>query len=295
MVSFSLLGAVMKCFFLLFCTLFFPLHSQYLEKRHYDLRNDPIDVVIPCAAIDVEILEQCIQGAKDNFQNLRRIIIVSKEKYTDNAEWFDEANYPFSIRDIANELIPNEKDAREYFKNGGRVGWYFQQLLKLYAPLVIPGISTNVVVLDADTIFLRPVTFLNDQNGGLYAFGTEYHPPYFRHMDRLIPGLKKVFPRYSGICHHMLFQKDVIETLLSTIESIHQKEAWKAFCNLVDPSMLYYSGMAEYEIYFNFIFTTSDQMKIRPLKFLNVPNLYYLPKWKRQGFDYVSCHCYLRH
>ncbi|NGX58298.1 MAG: hypothetical protein K940chlam3_01203 [Chlamydiae bacterium] len=284
----------MKWFFLIIFLFFAPLHSNLLEKRTYDLRDDPIDVVIPCVAKDLEILELCIQGAKDNIQNIRRIIVVSPQKYTDNAEWYDEQQYPFSMLDIAKELIENESAAVEYYQNGGRVGWYFQQLLKIYTPLIIPGISTNVLVLDADTVFLRPVKFLNDRNGGLYSTGSEYHRPYFAHMKKLVPGLVKVYPQCSGICHHMLFQKDVILELIRIIEEHHQKDAWKAFCNLVDPSMLFHSGMAEYEIYFNFIFTTSDQMEIRPLKFCNVSSLSDVLYWKRMGYDFVSCHHYLR-
>ena len=284
----------MKWIFLFLCTILFPIHGQYLEKRVYDLHDHPIDVVIPCVAKDLEVLEQCIQGAKNNFEGIRRIIVVSPERYTNSAEWYDEAEFPFSIRDIAEELVSNKKEALVFLKNGERAGWYFQQLLKLYAPLVIPGISSNVVVLDADTIFLKPVKFLNNKNGGLYGIGREYHLPYFKHMNRLIPGLSKVYPQYSGVCHHMLLQRDVIQQLFHTIETIYQKEAWKAFCNLVDPATLPFSGMSEYEIYFNFIFTTSDQMSIRPLRFQNISRLSEVKKYKRQGYDFVSCHSYSR-
>ena len=88
-----------------------------------------------------------------------------------------------------------------------QVGWYYQQLLKLYAAFVIPDISSNVLIVDADTIFLNPVHFLNAQHAGLYNPGTEYNPPYFEHAAKLIPNFKKLFPQHSGISHHMLFQK----------------------------------------------------------------------------------------
>ena len=46
-------------------------------------------------------------------------------------------------------------------KKEKRIGWYYQQLLKQYAPFVIPKISSNVLILEPDTIFLKQVTFMN--------------------------------------------------------------------------------------------------------------------------------------
>ena len=273
-----------RFFFTIFFTVLLPLYS--FEQVTYDLRNDPIDIVIPCCGKDVEILEQCIAGAKNNISNVRRVIIVSPEKYTDNAEWYNEKDYPFSKNDIAKALGMNE--------NASRIGWYFQQLLKIYAPVTIPGISSNVLIIDADTVFLRPVKFLNEKNGGLYAHDTRIHHPYFIHMNKLIPGLKRAFPKLSGICHHMILQKDVIVHLIETIESRHQIDAWKAFCQLVDPKHHKFSGMAEYEIYFNFVFSTTDQVQLRQLKFANISSLTMIPHFKQRGYDFVSCHHYMR-
>jgi hypothetical protein len=88
-----------------------------------------IDVVIPAHIKDKEILDHCILGIKKNVKNLRRVIVVSKEKYTDKAEWFDEKLYPFSFAEISEIL------------NHQNVGWNYQQLLKLYSVLIIPNIS----------------------------------------------------------------------------------------------------------------------------------------------------------
>jgi len=65
-----------------------------------------IDAVIPAHPKDLETLEYCIKGIKKNVKNIRRIIVVSKSKLTDNAEWFDEALYPFSYPEVA-KLVNN--------------------------------------------------------------------------------------------------------------------------------------------------------------------------------------------
>ena len=95
-----------------------------------------IDIVIPTHKKDLQILEYCIEAAKKKIVGAGRIIVISKERYSENAEWFDEALFPFSI-----ELV------QSYV--GSTCGWYFQQLLKFYAPLVIPNISENVLLPNA--------------------------------------------------------------------------------------------------------------------------------------------------
>ena len=100
-------------------------------------------------------------------------------------------------------------------------GWYYQQLLKLYALYAIPKISSNVLCLDSDTVFLNPVSFISEEGGSLFNPGYEYHKPYFEHIARFVPGLKKVYPKYSGISHHMLFQKPIMDDLFADVEKKH--------------------------------------------------------------------------
>ncbi len=278
--------------FILFC-LFFQ-NAYAFEKVHYRLEREPIDVVIPCTDKDIPTLDLCIEGIRQNGRDVRRIIVVSARRLTDQAEWFDEKNYPFTPLDLAMEIYGDERRAGAFAVKGSQLGWIYQQLLKLYASFTIPDISSDILILDADTIFLNPVSFRGPSGEGLYNPGSEYHLPYFEHMDRLIPGLKKLFPGYSGISHHMLFQRSVLEDLLHTIESIHQIDAWKAFCRCIDHRYLHCSSMSEYEIYFNFVFTRSDQMQIRPLKWADQTQVAHLGRFKREGYSCASCHSWCR-
>ena len=282
----------MRYLFVLLC-LFFQIAYGF-EKVHYHLENDPIDVLILCTEKDLPTLDLCIDGIRKNGEGVRRVIVLSPRQLTDKAEWFDEKNYPFTPFDLAMEIFGNEEQARSFTSSGSRVGWIYQQLLKLYAPFVIPDISSNILILDADVIFLNRVSFLGSSGEGLYNPGFEYHAPYFGHMGRLIPGLKKVFPADSGICHHMLFQRSVLEDLLSTIESIHHVEAWKAFCRCIDHKWVHWSSMSEYEIYFNFVFTRSDQMQIRPLKWAERTQVAHLARLQRERYTFACCHSWCR-
>jgi hypothetical protein len=82
--------------------------------------------------------------------------------------------------------------------------------------------------------------------------------------------------------------------LFSRIRKYHHTEPWKAICNVIDITHLLGSCFSEYEIYFNFVFARSDQMKIRKLKMLNTGGCDDLEKFREDGYDYISCHAYLR-
>lgn len=269
--------------------------EAFAISKHYQFYNEPIDVVIPSTEKDLAILNLCIAGIKKNCQNIRRIIVVSETPLTDQAEWFDEQLYPFNKEKVALYLLKEDiMAARNFLRSSSRVGWYYQQLLKYYALYVIPGISSNVLILDSDTIFLNPIELMDTNFAGLYNPGFEYHQPYFVHANRLLPGLKRIYPKYSGISHHMLFQMSVLQDLFHTVENYHKKPLWQVFCHCVDLNELQGSGASEYEIYFNFVFDRTDQVHLRPLKWANVQDFDNLESYQIQGYHYVSCHAWMR-
>lgn len=260
-------------------------------KLKYKFRKDPIDVVIPCSKKDLSTLDLCIESIKNNVKDLRRVIVVSAERYTQNAEWFDESVFPFNKYDIGYQIFnENAEGASWFISKCYRAGWIYQQLLKFYAPFVIPGISTNVLIVDSDAIFYQPVQFTDNFGAGLYNPGTENHSAYFSHMERLLPGLKRVYPEHSGISHHMLFQSSVLKDLFAQVESYHKLPFWQALCRCIDKNELFLSCLSEYEIYFNFVFSRTDQVKIRPLKWMNADDFSSSAREEHRNlnFDYVS-------
>lgn len=277
------------------CSFLFGAEAPFAKVR-YTFSQEPIDVVIPCAGKDVEILSLCINGIRTYGKNIRRIIVVSDRKLTDKAEWFDEKNYPFSKKTLAKEIFYGDRKAKKKFLNRrhSRIGWIFQQFLKLYAPLVIPGISSNVLVLDADVIFVNPVEFMNQQGGPLFNCATEYYPPYFEHMGRVLPGLHRVRDGCSGVAHHMLFQRPILEDFFDLICKQHKLPAWKAICRCIDREKADGSSLSEYEMYFNFVLLRTDQATLRTLPFLDVSPLKNIAKYQNRGYAYVTSHSYSR-
>lgn len=287
--------SLIVCVVLFFCSM--SCKSSF-QKISFTFIDEPIDVVIPAIEKDLETLPLAIRAIRQYGKNVRNIYVVSPKKLTNEAEWFPEKKYPFSLYDVALAIYKDKTRAKNYLAlPGNRIGWILQQFIKLYAPLVIPGISTNVLVLDADTVFLKPVSFLNERFEPLFNPAFEYHKTYFEHAARLLPGFSKVFKNYSGISHHMMFQKNVIEHLFATIESIHHMPAWQAMCHCIDivtTGKLELSTISEYEIYFNYMFTNSDQGHIRHLKWRNVHSIDSIERYKNGGYDFISCHSWMR-
>ena len=285
-------------FSFLFFSLALSLHVQagQQKKIHYPLVSDPIDVVIVSHPKDKTTLDDCIDGIRENCNKVRRVIVVSSEELTDKAEWFNEDQFPFNKNTIALTIARGSKErAAKFFHGKHRTpGWYLQQLLKLYSPLVIPDISSNVLVIDADTIFMRTVEFLNDSFGGLFCYNTqdEAKEPYFQHAKRLVPGYKRVHHDVYSVCHHMLLQRPILEDLFRTVEEYHEVPFWKAFCLCVDLSQN--KGASEFEIYYNYALTHTDQVELRKLKWTNSSKLSQKDSFKKQGYHFVSFHTYLR-
>jgi hypothetical protein len=279
----------------LYCIFFFLYLSAFLhaEKIHYQLTNEPIDVVIVCHPKDKNTLEYCIDGIRENCSQIRRVIVVSPVKLTDKCEWFDEKNFPFDKNKVAYVIGKGDKKKIKRFVNHCSVGWYFQQLLKLYAPFVIPEISSNVLMIDADTIFMNPVVFLNPLNGAIFCMiASEGKPYYFEHAQRLVPGYQRIYPGLYCVTHHMLFQKPILIDLFETVEKYHQTSFWIAFCLCVEYKKC--RAASEYEIYFNFAMNHTDQLSLRPLIWMNSGHLEKREQFKNEGYHFVSFHDYMR-
>ncbi len=272
--------------------------SDYSFKKNitYNLQQAPLDVVLVAHEKDSKTLELSIAAIKKHVKKLQRVIVVSEKKLSHNAEWFDEGLFPFTKRTVALEIFSGNSNLADVYLNDNktRIGWIYQQLLKLYAQFIIPDISPNMLIVDSDTIFLQDIDFISESGGGLYCVGTEYYKPYFEHAARLLPGFEKIYLPHSGIVHHMLMQRSILEDFFSTVEAIHNMPLWQALCTSIDKKHLYGSALSEYELYFNFACARTKQVSIRPLVWKNnaLANCDF-NQLAKDGYDFVSCHDYL--
>ena len=256
-------------------------HTKDKKLRKYVSFNDIVssfDIVIPVGPNDKSVIEQQIKHTQKNIIGYRNIYLICYDPSItiDGCITINENIFPFNINTVA-----------EHHGKLKQNGWYLQQLLKLYAGKIIPDILDKYLVIDADTFFLKPTTF-EENNKCLYNYSTEYHKTYFHHMQKLDKDLTKIDKNKSGICHHMIFEKKYINELISKIEKNHNELFYNIFLKTVTNKNG--SGASEYEIYFNYMLKYNpDKIQIRKLRWENMKK----PK-TNSNYDYISCHWYMR-
>ena len=244
------------------------------------------DIVIPVGPNDSKKVIQQLEYTKKNIVGYRHIYLVSFDASLNisGTITIDERIFPFNIMSVASIHGKN-----------GRNGWYLQQLLKLYAGIVIPDILPRYLVIDSDTFFIKPTTFVSDTNKCMYNYGFENHVPYFDHGRRLLPYFRREIANMSGICHHMMFEtKYVVEFMNAVLETNKRLSMsfWEIFLHMVSPEHYLHSGASEYELYFNYmIHNHSDEIVIRQLPWKNSNTKRDLTNNKQ--FNYVSIHWYM--
>ena len=255
-----------------------PQGDRLISKLN-ELKNyENFDIVIPVGPNDKSIIEQQITYTKKNIIGYRNIYLICYDPSIniDGCIIIDENIFPFNIDTIVKHHGKLERN-----------GWYLQQLLKLYAGKIIPNILDKYLVIDSDTFFLKPTTFV-ENNKCLYNYGTEYNKLYFHHMEKLDKDFTKVYKRKSGICHHMIFETKYVDELISRIEINHNDLFYNIFLKTVTEKSS--SGASEYEIYFNYMLKYNpDKIQIRKLSWINTNKID-----TGSNYDYVSYHYYMR-
>jgi hypothetical protein len=244
------------------------------SDNHYGL----MDIVIPVGPNDIEIINTQIIYTKANILYHRNIYLIhaNTDLKIEGCTTVSENMFPFNMSTI-----------EQLYGKTTRNGWYLQQLLKLYAGFIIPGILDRYLVVDSDTFFLKPTEFI--KNGKcLYTYGKEYHLPYFDHMKRLHPSFKRVDKLKSGVCHHMMFDTSIIKEIINLVETYHRCKFYEIFLKSVTD--IQNSGASEYELYFNYVLQNyPDGIILRTLEWENVDKL-----TKNIKNDFESLHWYIR-
>jgi hypothetical protein len=245
------------------------------------------DIVIPLGPNEIERFYQQIEYTKKNIVGFRNIYIITCNTNIkcDDCIIIDENIFPFK------NFISSHFE--KYNNKSNRNGWYFQQLLKLYASIYISSILDNYLVIDADVFFLKPIQFIDDENKFILSTGNEFHKPYFKHMERIHNTFQKVHKK-SGICHHMIFNKQFVQEIFKIVEEKHNLPFWQVFISLVDEHKKYpvnrsESGASEYELYFNYMIKNhSDKIIIRNLNWENISISNFNKNLYNLNFDFIS-------
>jgi hypothetical protein len=246
--------------------------------------NSKIDVVIPVAVKDKYKLEKSLKGILTNSKNpINKIYIVAEDlKIRDSISlederivWLSEKIYPFSKKDIENLLVSNSSTY-------AHASWYYQQLLKFYVFEAIPDISDNALILDSDFVFIRPVEFVTDDGKAILSYGypfkwltgTSTYPnsgiehSHIHHARTFVKDWDIVNP-FSGMHHHMVFNREIMSELFKNVEQHNKEPFWKAFVSRVN--LRKWTSASEYVIYFHFASKKfRDKIELRHLNTIDI-------------------------
>ena len=247
-----------------------------------------IDFIFPCHPKDFPSLKIAVDGVKNNVSCCNRIFVVSKENPNiEGVIHFNErAYYKYITKEKVEEIWSEKNPSLSY-----RSKWVYQQFIKLLSGKVIPDLTDSFVLVDADTIFLRDVPF--DIEKFYYCRAKEYHKPYLEPIKKLF-GIEKTIG-FSTICHHMIFNKEKLNDMISEIENRFDSSFVDAILGVLDYNQG--SCMSEWDIYANYMILNHPEMcKNRQLEWHDiyiVPNEKHVEELKNH-FDFVSCHAYMR-
>ncbi|MFA5393868.1 MAG: glycosyltransferase [Candidatus Ratteibacteria bacterium] len=205
--------------------------------------NIKLDVLIPAVEKDLEVLPYAIDGARENIRHpIGEIIIVAPDSERIKA-LCEIKGCRFVNED---SVLPIVKKNVKFTVDGmNRSGWLFQQFLKLSGDIICS--QNYYLVLDVDTVLLRPQVFLHKQKT-LFNCSKEYHKPYFTMYASLL-GRKPAYP-VSFVSHYMLFEKDKIRKLKAVIEERNGAKWYDAIIKKANDGE---GKFAEYETYGNFV------------------------------------------
>jgi hypothetical protein len=252
----------------------------------------PVDSRAPEAALpavvvfhprDRATIRQCVQGIRDSLC-LSDITLISCEEGRRDAK-------ELGVRWLSEDEVVPGLCARSF--DSWRWGWYFQQILKLGAAQHIE--SQRYLVVDADTVFLRRVEFVDLQGRTLFARGTEYHRPYFDTFAEMF-GFEAQ-REYSFITHHMCFERQVVAEMLGCMGP--SGTWWESIAGYLAPRPPHMSDaqFSEYESYGHFMKNRHpDRMRVRDLAWTvwpSVPDERDLCRLARR-YDFVSAHAHIR-
>jgi hypothetical protein len=222
-------------------------------KRHFlppaparaEDRLRALTVIVPAVEKDAPVLAHCLRSIREMIQHqLVELWVVAPESALIRQLAAAE-NCKFVLEDT---LLP--RPAKELKCRG----WVLQQFIKFNAANFVP--TADYLVVDADTVFLRPQSFFRGGKSVL-RYSDQYELLYNRSLE-LVFGHPRRFP-VSFVTHHMLFNATLVKELLQLIERRFNCPWWEAILKKVDQG--HPISFSEYELYGHFVLSQPDWRK----------------------------------
>ena len=238
-----------------------------------------IDIVICVSLYHAKYIKVLVNNIKEYIININKIYLIMPTNILEKYRIYDPI-----VENVDENIFPfNKEYIDNLFKCPERSGWYLQQLLKIYAPIIIKNMLDNYIIVDADLKFYNKINFFENE---IMLFNTDdaRWDPYMIHIKQLCSKIE-IKSNKSGITNLMPMKRHIIEKLLKVVEEEHNDIFWRVFLNKVDSNYYHLSGASEYEILFHFSLTFfPTECKIRPIRFNNSDKFSY-----NLGLIYEAC------
>lgn len=186
------------------------------------------------------LLPHCIHSIDRFVQDeIGSYTIISEEPYSADSRFTVIRDYEFW------DLIdPNFKYPMIFEDK-----WFMQQVMKLS----VNKISTdNVLIVDADLLFLKPVEFVQDNIFNFYL-AREYDQRFFDANQYLLGIEKQTLRKQSFISDFSIFNTNVLVSMQQHMEQKHGSNWIETIYNYVEfPAGLTGTTISEYEMYGNY-------------------------------------------
>jgi len=203
-----------------------------------------IDVIIPAIDKDLATLPYVIDSIRTYVRHpIGRIYVVSP----DSSRIRKLCKRKRCVFVNEKRVLPITKHHIRYrSRRWDRSGWLYQQLLKLSGDTIS---RRDFLVVDADTVFIRPHVF---RSGGRRIFYCRNwtQPEYYRTYRKLI-GRKPSAPR-SLVTHYMLFERAKLKRLKRFIQQRHGRSWHSAILRSINRKRQF--GFSEFETYGNYVY-----------------------------------------
>ena len=262
-------------------------------KKSTPEEGSEIDVFITLHKKDISVLPLCVKSiSRYLIPKPNRITILSDDipaglltEYGLNHIHESTVFKDLTLTEMP-EIICNGED---------RTGWYFQQFLKWEARKYSK--TNDYIVIDADTIFIKPMILFHNNKCVFYR-GDQHHMPYFKTYEKLLGYLPEKQP--SFIANYMIFNTAIIDEIIARIEKINTTQKWyEIILNSIDKNES--SSFSEFETYGYYMsryhpdFFDSRKCRNKILQEEKLPrHVFNTIRYKLRGYTSISYHCYDR-
>lgn len=276
----------------------FPRVVRALSLNAEPLQTHPnlpkISIFVACVEKDLHLLPQVLANAIENSQNpIHAISIVTPRDTCIEMNNFTTLGVPIEFLNeevVISEL--NRTKLRERFSE--RYGWVLQQLLTIIH--VMKSDEAGVLVINADTLILRPQVWLLENDIQILMESYEFHKPYYDFLRRF--NLDESNFKASHITHHMLMQPKYLRKIYSEFIGDNSSEIEKFIDQIIEYSNPLESSpiCVEFELYALGMRTRySSCIEVRKFGNISVDEKTYRESHKEifRNFNSISLHSYL--